>query len=333
MTNLNILKIITESIKLKSKTDFDTVNVDILAQFFEELSTSKSKFNSAYLHYFLYHNICKESIAKRKTTSRDLEDVLATIFDGTITDEFKRTNKNDDNWFLENDIVTGSAISNKREKSDIVFDKGENIYEISVKTLMQNNKEINFGSFEKITLFGGFGIEGLLTERGKKKTVGLGSKPQLKALLEKLQENNFYDKFQARFCELVKFVFSEDLIVLVKNKTVMDLYFVKGQDFVDLLCNISNSPQEFITLINRWEGNSIRMDRSKILEIATHIRLDFHFLEDHLVSEIVSLEEKIATYFIKYVNSYPENSQYKELIFAECDKIIGKIDVNINNLL
>ena len=333
MTNLQTLKIIAESIKAKSKSSFNDVNILALASFFEELSTSKSKFNSAYLYYFLYHNICKESVAKRKTTSRDLEDILATIFDGTITDEFKRKNKNEKSWFLENDIITGSAVSNKREKSDIVFDKGENIYELSVKTLMQSNKEINFGSFEKITLFGGFGIEDFLTERGKKKTIGLGSKPQLQKLLENIQENGHYKNFKNRFCELANFVFSEDLVILIKNKTVMNLYFVKGQDFVNLLHRISCSPKEFITLINRWEGNSIRMNRQKILEIAIHIELDFSFLDEHIISDIINLEEKISTYLIHYVNTYPHNQKYKELIFAECNKIITTIDKNINNLI
>jgi hypothetical protein len=262
-----------------------------------------------------------------------LEDILATVFGGMITDEFKRTNKNDSDWFLENDIVTGSGVSNKREKSDIVFDKNKNLYEISVKTLVQKNTEINFGSFEKITLFGGFGVESFLAERKNTQLLGLGSKPRLKKLLEKLVEDGNYEKFRARFCELVKFVFSEDLVVLIKNKTVMDLYFIKGQDFVSLLCDISCSPQEFVTLVNRWEGNSIRMDRTRILKIATHIQLNFDFLEDHIISKIINLEEKIASYLIQYVNSYPNNQKYKKLIFEECDKVIENIDSNINTLL
>jgi hypothetical protein len=183
MTNLNILKIIVESIKLKSKLDFNDINISHIIEFFKELSFNQSKFNSAYLHYFLYHHICKDSVAKRKTTSRDFEDILATIFNGVITDEFKRTNKNNTQWFLESDMITGSAISNKREKSDIIFYQDiekDKFYELSIKTLMHNNKEINFGSFEKITLFGGFKTEEFLTERRTNKLIGLGSKQQLK---------------------------------------------------------------------------------------------------------------------------------------------------------
>ncbi|MEN9912161.1 MAG: hypothetical protein RI956_605 [Pseudomonadota bacterium] len=64
--------------------------------------------------------------------------------------------------------------------------------------------------------------------------------------------------------------------------------------------------------------------------------LNFNFLDGHLVSIIINLEEKISTYLIRHINTYPNNQAYKDLIFTECIKIIKNIeniDSNINNLI
>ena len=187
MTNLNLLKIIIESIK-NDKEIFDSqISLKSIIKFFQEVKSNYSRFNYAYLHFYLYKHISEKTVAKRKTTSRDFEDILATIFNGKITDEEKRDNSNSINFFLENETITGFALSNKREKADIKISPN---YLLSVKTLMANNKEINFGSLEKTTLFSGFGIENKLTERkgSNSENIGLGSKPRLFNLLEKINE-------------------------------------------------------------------------------------------------------------------------------------------------
>lgn len=163
--------------------------------------------------------------------------------------------------------------------------------------------------------------------------IGLGSKPRLLNLLNKIKNQGQYSKFKKRFSNLVEFVFSDDLIILIKDKRKMDLYFIKGKKFTDLLIKKSASPEGFISVINRWEGNSIRMNRDQILDIGKKIHLNFDFLEDHIVNEIIKTEERISKYFIAYVNKYPENDKYKELIFNECERILDKIDSNINNLI
>ncbi|NCO32117.1 hypothetical protein GW891_05120 [bacterium] len=194
MTNLNILKIITENIKSHETILNKKINLSSIHYFFKKIETDKNRFNYAYLNYFLYNNISKEAVAKRKTTSRDFEDILATIFNGTITDEEKRGNYNDEKFYLENETITGFAVSNKREKADV---KISNNYFVSVKTLMQNNKEINFGSLEKTTLFSGFNIEKFLNERKgvSSEKIGLGSKQRLYNLLYEIKKQNQYNKF------------------------------------------------------------------------------------------------------------------------------------------
>lgn len=167
------------------------------------------------------------------------------------------------------------------------------------------------------------GAEDFLIERAKTKLISLGSKLQLKNLLIHLQENNVYETFKNRFCELYKFIFANNLRIFIKNDITVDVYFIKGQDFTNLICELANSPDSFISLVNRWEGNFVRMNRDKTLQIATCVQLDFSFLEQHLISDIVSVEEIIATHLINYVNNYPNNQECKYLIFLECEKIIS----------
>jgi len=332
MTNLNILKIIIENIKTKEPELKKKVSLDSIYHFFKKTETDKNRFNYAYLNYILYNNISKETVAKRKTTSRDFEDILATIFDGTITDEEKRGNLNEDKFYLENETITGFAVSNKREKADVKI--GED-YFVSVKTLMQNNKEINFGSLEKTTLFSGFNVEKYLNERKgvNSERIGLGSKPRLLNLLNEIKNQNQFNKFTKRFSNLIKFVFSDDLIILIKDKTKIDLYLIKGEDFVNLLIKSSKTPEKLTSIVNRWEGNSIRMNREPIMKIGKKIHIDFDFLDDHIINKLLKTEEKISKYFIEYVNKYPNNQKYKKLIFDECDAVLSDIDINIDKLV
>ena len=100
MTTLNILKIIIENIKNKENVLNQNIDLKIISNFFKKVKTDKNKFNYAYLNYYLYNNISNEIVAKRKTTSRDFEDIIATIFDGSITDENKRENINIENFIV-----------------------------------------------------------------------------------------------------------------------------------------------------------------------------------------------------------------------------------------
>ncbi len=332
MTNLTILKVIIESIKSKESILNKTANLDTIFAFFKKLEIDKNKFNYAYLNYYLYNNISKESVAKRKTTSRDFEDILATIFDGTITDEERRENANINNFYLENETITGFAVSNKREKTDV---KIGNNYFLSVKTLMNDNKEFNFGSLEKTTLFSGFKLEKYLNERKgvNLEKIGLGSKPRLLNLLKEIESKKQYNKFRKRFSKLARFIFSDDLVVLIKDNSKIDLYLIKGEKFVKLLIRKSITPEKLVTLINRWEGNSIRMNREPILKIGKKVHLNFKFLDKHIINKILITEEKISKYFIKYINTYPNNAEYKKLIIKECNTILHDIDIDIDKLI
>jgi hypothetical protein len=277
------------------------------------------KFYSLYVLNYLYNFIVSDEVAKRKTSARVFEDLLAIILNGEITDTKLRKNiKNDvpDYFGFAKDKMAG----NKREKIDLLF---ENSYGVSVKTLMQTNKEINLGSFEKKVLFDNFGILNYLRERKstKERTMGLGSKPQLRKLFEHLQENGQYDEFRERLVNMFNFIFSDDMILAIKDKTKLELYFIDGSEFTKLIEENSRSIESLLTIINRWEGNSIRIDRTKLISMTSRkIILDFSLLDSSIMKKINDFDELLHRNYVKYFHE--ENR----------DELRDEIVVNINTL-
>ena len=319
--NQTLLKSLSEILKNNWQIPKINNNKD-LYDFFCYINNNKEQFNNSFLLNYLYKNISSEEISKRKTSARDFEDFLWIVLWWKITDEWIRSNNTHNLIFVENDFITSFVKSNKREKIDIDF----NNYGFSIKTLMGDNKEINFWSFEKKALFYDFWINEYLDERKWKNWIGLGSKPQLMNLLWIIETNGEYERFKNRFLDMFKHIFSDDILIAIKNDLIMDIYITNGEEFFNLLKRHSNKKEELLTIVNRWEWNSIRMDRVKILAISKHIRLDFNFLTNSIIKEIEDTEEKISNYIIYYINDHKNREQYKTLIINECNKILSKID-------
>jgi hypothetical protein len=337
VNNHNILKLLKDILIKNEKLQKSYSNIDELVSFFKYLIQTRENFNSAYLLNYLYQNISAKDVAKRKTTARDFEDYLAILFNGKITDETKRQNSDNQIEQIENDFITNFTISNKREKADIVFD---NDFALSVKTLMLNNKEINLGSFEKTALFYELDIYDYLGERkgkdgllnNKKVKIGLGSKALLKNLLLLLQEKNKYNIFKTRFLKMTKEIFADDMLIAIKNDLEMDLYFIKSNDFYNLFKNSIDDIDRFMKIVNRWEGNSIRVDREEFLKIATHIKLDFKFLNDSILKYFIEFEDKTTNILVKYINDVDNKKLYQKQICDEIEQIINLIEKKIKGI-
>lgn len=106
----------------------------------------------------------------------------------------------------------------------------------------------------------------------------------------------------------------------------MDLYFLSKEKFINLLQQVIITPEEFLTVVNRWEGNSLRVDRNNILNISQHLQLDFTFLQQSILKDFSNFEANISKLLVKYIN-FPKD-EYKQLILEELDKIINIIDQN-----
>ena len=334
VNNHNILKFLKTILLQQGILKERYTNLNEIADFFNYLNKSKENFNSAYLLNYLYQNISSKEVAKRKTTARDFEDYLAILFNGQITDEIKRTNDAIEIDTIENDYITNFTISNKREKADIIFSDN---FKLSVKTLMYYNKEINLGSFEKTALFYELDVYDYLNERkgkdgilhGKVAKIGLGSKVLLKNLLYLIDEMGNYSKFKERFLNMAKEIFADDMIIAIKNDTKMDLYFITAKEFFNLFKNRIDNIEEFMKLVNRWEGNSIRVDREAFLTVAKHIELDFSFIENSILKYFYEFEDKTTKILIKYINDTANKEYYKSKICKEIEDIIDLIETKL----
>lgn len=336
--NHGILKLLRDILIQKAVLRTEYRNTEEMVYTIKIILDTKENFNSAYLLNYLYQNISDKNVAKRKTTARDLEDYLSIVFNGTITDEIKRDNKSINIEMIENDFITNFTVSNKREKADILF--ADN-FVLSVKTLMPDNYEINLGSFEKTALFYELDVYDFLGERKGKNgqlnneivKIGLGSKSLLRNLLLLLKEKGKYDIFKIRFLKMLKEIFADDMLIAIKNDTVMDLYFIKSDDFYSLFEKNIDNIDNLMTIINRWEGNSIRVNREEFLKIGTLLKLDFNFIKESILKYFSEFEIKTTNILIRYINDVNNKIFYQKEMCDEIDKIINLIEAKIKGVV
>ncbi|CAA6826608.1 MAG: FIG00471148: hypothetical protein [uncultured Sulfurovum sp.] len=315
----------------KNQIDEDTNNIDQVYNVFKFISEEgNQKFYSLYILNYLYNFIVSDEVAKRKTSARVFEDLLAILLNGNITDTKSRKNLQSDvpDYFrFTKDKIAG----NKREKIDLLFN---NNYGVSVKTLMKNNKEINLGSFEKKVLFDDFGILNVLTERktSNETQMGLGSKPQLKNLFEHLEQNNQYNEFKIRLVNMFDYIFSDDMILAIKDKTKLELYFIEGSEFTQLIENHSHDINDLLTILNRWEGNSIRIDRTKLINTTRRkVVLDFSILDRSIMKKINDFDELLHTNYIKYFHE-ENREEFEYEIILNIDILFKEFEQNFGEL-
>lgn len=301
---LHSIRVIREYMLQNGIIKQETNNIEDIYQVFKYLASpfNVRKFNSLYILNYINNYLVSEEVAKRKTSARIFEDLIAILFNGDIADNLKRKNidtKVPDYFRCSKDIIA----SNKREKIDIVFSEH---YGISIKTLMDDNPEINLGSFEKKILFDGFSLNNSLNERkannldGK----GLGSKKQLKILLDYLKKSGFYEEFSERLVNMYNFIFADDVIIAIKGKNKLGLYFCTGHEFCKLISDHVPDIDLLLTIINRWEGNSIRIDRKKLLSsIPRFVELDFSVLDSTIIKVINEFDIDLHEMYVHYAST------------------------------
>ncbi len=99
------------------------------------------------------------------------------------------------------------------------------------------------------------------------------------------------------------------MIIAIKNNLEMNLYFIKREEFFKLFEENINSIDNFLKIVNRWEGNSIRVDREEFLKIATHIKLDFNFIKNSILKYFQEFEDKTTKILVQYINDI-ENKEF-----------------------
>jgi len=321
---LHTIKVIRDYMTTKGDLPKHTENIDSVYKFFKEIEKSK-KFNSLYILNYIYNYISCDEVSKRKTSSRVFEDLLAIIFNGSITDELNRENDVADvPECFEN--VRDKIAGNKREKIDLLFN---GMYGISVKTLVGTNSEINLGSFEKKVLFDGLSVEQYLTERqaSNKEEVGLGSRKQLLKLFKLLQKEGLYQKFSRKFIQMYEYIFSDDMILGIKKGEKLTLYFFTGGEFTDLVTSRAENPENLLEVVNRWEGNSIRINRVKLLESASRqVQLNFDVLDETVIKLVNDFDFKLHKTYVDYCNNEKSGDILKMDLIKDLDGLFDKFE-------
>jgi hypothetical protein len=282
--------------------------------------TISSKF--AKLILFDWKNyINHPAIFKEKSTASALENRIALLGHGNTSDALPKkdplisillSQKEYDKLPLE---VQAKICSNFREKGDAIFydSKLNSSYKVSIKSLISDNKEINFGAFEFASIIRGILPDeflGLGERRSKinkiigdiEYEIGRGSRQQLGKFFDYIKAIGKWQMFLERWKIVFSGIFKEDVIIYIKEHEKLKLYLISNNSFVDCvyasLVNTENGYSNMI--INRWEGNSIRLDRDLLLK---HV--------DYKVEE--SFDNFFDENSIKIKMQEMENIKYKKL--------------------
>ena len=274
---------------------------------------------SLYIVSYLYYNLASEEKRKRKVTARDFEDLIASILNGEVTDETKRHNDYSLTSDVSSEFVVRYIVSNLREKSDILFDE----FGISVKTSMPDNKEINMGSFAREALF-----HEILEDYGGERKSGLGTANQMKKVFNKISSDGKWNKFVIRFKEMVKNIFQDDFLFVIKGGSYLEIFILSAKELQQLFYDaIDSGPEEATWLINRYEGNSIRIKRDPVLERCKKIKIDFKILVNSPISKFNDLLFRFEDESInRIIEEKDQESFEKELIkiFKNVKEVIKK---------
>lgn len=303
-----------------------STNIHAIYDFFTHLEQNKHKFYALYIYNYLFSFISSDDVAKRKTSARVFEDLLAIIFNGRVADTEQRKNLSYEvsDYFVN---VKDKIASNRREKADIIFD---NHYSFSVKTLIAKNNEINMGSFEKKVLFDGLKVDNYLSERISKDGAGVGSKPQFLKLLQLIETLSSYAKFKEKFDKMAEFIYSDDLIIAIKNNAKMQLYFFSGDEITQIFKDKSTDKNGFLEIVNRYEGNSLRIDRDALIsKCDKKIFLDFSYLKNSVISLINDFDYKLHQSYFGYLS---EGKSHKKAIFRDLEHIFAEFDKHFKDL-
>lgn len=318
-SHLHYIPKLTNSIEsfFKSNPDLKRIpdSISDMLLVFERLfnKSIKNDFISLSIINYMHNNLTDETKAKRKVTARDIEDFIADFFNGIVTDEKPRQN-------LSTSSVIGSSStknfidsyisSNYREKCDIEF---KNLYKLSIKSFVIDNKEINCGSFAREALF-----KDIIEDYGGERKKGLGSKGQFLDLFEQIEKNNKWSDFVNRFTYMTENIFKDDLLIFIKGGSSVDIYLVDSKKFkATLISAVIAGPKSAVSVLNRYEGNSLRIERDIFLspKISSHIGLDFTKTNESILNKIDVKLQLLKDLTLNFVSSnYSINNNYEDLI-------------------
>ncbi|MEG1820968.1 MAG: hypothetical protein RR201_01860 [Malacoplasma sp.] len=275
--------------------------------------------NCLFIGMVLYDFISSKETRDRHTTARIFEDIFGELVGAVATDTQTRINPEVPDYIKKYDYLCANAdwkiskdlSSNKREKADHKIDN----YNLSIKTLKGKlydndnniidnnfNDEINIGSLSHRALFIGLTSQSLSDRKG-----GLGSPRQTIPLLNSIKENNLFSEFKSRINDYIKYVYSDDILIVYKSGYKMKITLIPAETFVNAITKAldddTNGIKSFTKIWYRWENNNLRIRYSALIDVIKSLNLNCFectlnlekvFENKDFINNIILLEKLLA---------------------------------------
>ncbi len=241
-----------------------------------------------------YLSINHPSVYKDNITGKRIEQRLSKLFALSTGDEISKENPDIKTLLSVEEIklfdadVLNLICSNYREKGDLFFfnSANNNIYKLSIKSLVPGNKEINFGAFEfQSTIKSISGLEDLLNLQERGRTIklnivnevvdgiGLGSSLQMSKIITYIKSKNKLEEYLLRFKSLLGGVYKDDFLVYIKNNKKFAIYLISNEVFINII--LSKVENGFKNI--RVEGNAIRVSSLEEFKKNAYSKFEFDF--------------------------------------------------------
>lgn len=264
---------------------------------------------------FIFRTITDKKIST-KVSANNFEVFLAEFFGGKKVEKDERKTIKISVKISPIEDINRRVTRNLLEKLDVQIGK----MNISAKTLIPKNKELNIGSFSAEALFKGF-----INKTPNEREI-LGSKPLLKKVFLKIQKQGKWGDFKKRFLDMIKNIYSTDLFIAIKNDKVLDLYIINKNDFQKYFCGLVNSNiDKIISFINRFEAHALRTEREPLLKIAKHISIN---LEGKTTAKLRNLQSQVDEIYSLTIKSFCN----KDLIASNTQKIRESCELLIKSI-
>lgn len=288
-----MLGIESQSVNILKNNNLDRKpkKLDEVKKFFEVLNNSikSGNIDATIIGKYIYDNITNKKIRYRKVSAINFEEFLVTVFEGHIVDKKTRTPEALGVDFGSEEI-NRRVIRNKLEKLDIVLGS----LNLSVKTLVPENEELNIGSFSAEALFRDF-LPYTPNEREE-----LGSKPLLKDKFKKFESEGRWDDFVKRFTKMVETIFQTDWVIAIKNEKSLNVYLLPSKKFKKLLIkSVANGPESAIKILNRFEAHALRVEVKPFLKKSQKISVKLFGKYTEMLSKIDKTISEIRSVILK----------------------------------
>jgi hypothetical protein len=257
--------------------------------------------DATYIGRYIYDNITCEKL-NTKISASNFEEFLAFFFGGKKMDKEDRKKIKVVVKFSKNEDINRRVTRNKLEKLDVMIGG----IELSAKTLIPKNNELNIGSFSAEALFDGF-LPSIPNERDT-----LGSKPLLNKIFNQIKTDGNWGKFVDRFIAMIKSIYVTHLIVAIKSDKVLEVYLLPKEKFRSYFIQLVKSgPDQIISFMNRFEAHAIRTQREPIINNSYKVHITLFGKSTEKLDKIINTTHSMR---IDAINSLIYKDQKEDRI-------------------